>query len=326
MRLETIARATIEGFGLFIAVVVRPRAGRILVRAPGTIALVITATVLGLAASELTIRHVQLRPGEWLLADEEPRRQPDARLGWTFAPARDGRKIVNGRTIDYAMDPAGYRVRRVDEPVDPARATIVFTGESVMCGEGLTWEESIPAQVAAMTGIQSADLAVHGYSNDQAYLRLQTELPRFRHPVAVVSIFMTTLFGRNLDDDRPHLGPGLVWESSVPRWRLTAIGKLFFPYRSDAAVERGIAVTRAVFGATADLARARGAVPLLVVPQFAPEDGPEEALRRRVLDDTGLPYVMVQLDPAWRLPLDQHPDARAAHAIAEAVAGRLRMH
>jgi hypothetical protein len=36
-------------------------------------------------------------------------------------------------------------------------------GESVMFGEGLTYEESIPAQVAAMTGMQAGNLAVHGY-------------------------------------------------------------------------------------------------------------------------------------------------------------------
>ena len=57
---------------------------------------------------------------------------------------------------------------------------MLFTGESVMFGKGLTWEESIPAQVGAMLGKQSANLAVDGYGNDQAYLRVQAELPRFR--------------------------------------------------------------------------------------------------------------------------------------------------
>jgi hypothetical protein len=49
-----------------------------------------------------------------------------------------------------------------------------------MFGEGLTWEETIPAQVGTMIGMQTANLAVQGYFNDQAYLRLQTELPHFR--------------------------------------------------------------------------------------------------------------------------------------------------
>jgi hypothetical protein len=99
-------------------------------------------------------------------------------------PGRTGHKIVGRRVIDYAIDAAGYRVSHVDEPVDLERPTILFTGESVMFGEGLTWEESIPAQVGTMMGMQTANLAVHGYGNDQAFLRLQSELPHFRQPVA----------------------------------------------------------------------------------------------------------------------------------------------
>jgi hypothetical protein len=150
------------------------------------------------------------------------------------------------------------------------------------------------------------------------------ELPRFRRPVAVVSLFMTALFGRNLDDDRPHLGPGLVWLPAEQRWRLASMAKLLVPYRSDEAIERGVTVTREVLRATVDLTRARGATPLIVVPQFGPEEQAEQALRRRILDETGLPYVWVEIDTAWRLPWDRHPNPRAAHAIAAAVTARLR--
>ena len=74
----------------------------------------------------------------------------------------------------------------------------------------------------------------------------------------------------------------------------------------------------------AALARARGATPLIVVPQFNREDDAERTLRRRILDDAGLPYVFVEFDEGWRLPGDLHPNARAADAIASAVTLRLR--
>jgi hypothetical protein len=215
-------------------------------------------------------------------------------------------------------------VRRVDEPIDPDRPTIVFTGESMMFGEGLTWEESIPAQTGAIMGIQSANIAVSGYASDQAYLRLRTELPRFRRPVAVVTLFTSALFDRNLNDERPHLGPGLIWLPAEYYWRLTTIGKFLVPYRSEETIERGITVTRELLEATVDLARARGAVSIIVVPQFTPEDPSERALRRRILDERGLSYVWVELDPNWRIPHEGHPDQRAAKAIAVAIAARLR--
>jgi hypothetical protein len=214
-------------------------------------------------------------------------------------------------------------VRRVEEPVDPDRPTIVFIGESVMFGEGLTWEETVPAQVGAAMGIQSANLAVHGYSTDQAYLRLEAELPHFRHPVAVVALFMTALFGRNLDDDRPHLGPRLVWLPAESHGRLASLATLLVPYRTDETVERGIVMTQEILRAIADLSRARGAATLIVVPQLGPEEPVEQAVRHRVLDEAHLPYVLIETDDAWRLSWDRHPNASAAHAIADAIAARL---
>ena len=74
------------------------------------------------------------------------------------------------------------------------------------------------------------------------------------------------------------------------------------PYRSDDTVERGVTMTREVLRATVDLARARGATPLIVVPQFGVEAQAERTLRRRILDETGLPYVWIEIDEAWRLP------------------------
>ena len=322
--MQTFVRLVMAAFGVSLALFARPRIGRFAARTPVRALHAAIAAVLALGSSELVLRRLHLRATEWLLQDEEPRRRRDPWLGWTFVPARTGHNAVGGRRIDYAFDSAGYRVRRVDEPVDPERPTILFTGESVMLGEGLTWEESIPAQVGAMMGMQSANLAVHGFASDQAYLRLQMELPRFRRPVAVVSLFMTALFGRNLDDDRPHLGPGLVWLPAEQHGRLASLAALLVPYRADETVERGVTVTRAVLRATAELARARGATPFILVPQFGREEPSAQALRRRILDEAGLPYVWVEIDAAWRLPWDRHPNPRAAHAIATAVAARLR--
>jgi hypothetical protein len=135
---------------------------------------------------------------------------------------------------------------------------------------------------------------------------------------------MTALFGRNLDDDRPHLGPGLVWFEAEQHGRLASLGKLLVPYRADDTVERGLAMTRDVLRATVEQTRARAAKPLIVVPHFGVEEAAERNLRQRILDEPGLPYLWVQIDEAWRLPWDRHPNALAARAIAVAIAARLR--
>ena len=321
--IESSVRVALAAGGVWLLLWLRPRAGRFVASAPGTVMLSAVAIVLALGAGELVLRQVRSRPVSWLVPEEEPLRRRDPRLGWTFEPARTGQHAVGARVIDYSLDAAGYRVRHPDEPVNPARPTIVFIGESVMFGEDLPWEDSVPAQVGAMMGIQSANLAVHGFSSDQAYLRLERELPRFRQPVAVVSLFMTAIFGRNLDDDRPHLGPGLVWQPAVQHGRLASLASLLVPFRREQTVERGIGMTRDVLRATLDLARARGAHPLIVVPQFGVEDPVEHALRLRILDEAGLPYVWIEIAEGWRLSWSLHPNADTARAIATAIASRL---
>ena len=320
---ESGVRAALVAIGAGIVLVRRPLA-RACASRPSMLVSVAVAIVLALAASEFTLRHLRLRPAEWLRPAEEPLRVVDPRLGWTLARSRAAMVTVGDRTVEYAMDRSGYRVRDVSDPVDPDRPSIVFIGESMMFGEGLACDETVPAQVARGLGIQGANLGVHGYSTDQAYLHLEAELPHFHHPVAVVTLFMTALFGRNLDDNRPHLGPGLIWLPAVPHARLLSLATLIVPYRRETTIERGIAMTCEVLRATAALATARGATPLIVVPQFNREDDVERTLRRRILDAPGLPYVFVEFDDGWRIPGDLHPNAPTARKIAVAIADRLR--
>ena len=326
---ERLVRIAAVALGVFLIVILRPIIGRMARRmrageiAAGTLRILL-AIGLAIAVTEFTMRHdfafaaAEIQPGE------EPIRQPDPRLGWVFKPAHDGSTIVSGREIAYAIDMHGYRVPSHSLPVDPNSPSVVFTGESIIAGYGLNWDETIPAQVGAALDLQAANIAVFGYANDQAYLRLAAELPRFRQPRAVVSLFIPSLFARNLGDDRPHLGARLNWMPAIHRLWVSALFHFLVPYHSETEIEQGIQATRAELIATAELARRRGAITLVVDPQFGPESATERMLRRRILGESGLSYVRVALDPTWHLKGDLHPDPRAAHAIAMAIATRLR--
>lgn len=322
VRNELFVRIGVGVIGAAIILLARS-VRRILTREPLYLLTIPLAAILAFGASELTLRRrYHHAPAEFSSASE-PKSHLDARLGWLFDVSRTGFVTHFGHSLAYTFDRNGYRVASAAVTTDFDAPTIVFTGESIMVGHQLAWAETIAAQTSALLGLQSANIAVSGFATDQAYLRLKTELPRFRHPVAVVLLFSPSIFDRNLDDDRPHLGPGLVWFPPVRHWRLTTLARRLVGYRGEDAIERGMAVTREVLTATVRLARSRGAVPLIVVPQFEPEEPQERELRRRIVEEAHVPYVYVLLDRDDRIENDGHPDADGARTIAESIADAL---
>jgi len=319
-------RALLALLGLALLLFVRPRLARAVKAGRGGRLLAASLSALLAVTAAFGVTEGVLRSQAWRATQErwgkEPLRRRDDLLGWTFIPNHRGTATGEGRVIDYAMDRFGYR--SAGAPLDFARPTVVLAGESILLGYGLPSRDTIAARLEAATGLQVANLSVNAYATDQIFMRLRRELPRFRRPVAVVIPFVPMLFDRNLDRDRPHLDAQLRWHAGrPPPLRLVELARRLLRYRSEAAIEEGVVTTRAVLRATVALARARGARPVIVVPQFQPEDPSERAVRERVLDAGRIPYLLVPLDPRWRLAADRHPNARGAEAIAAAIARAL---
>jgi hypothetical protein len=74
--LETFGRLAMATLGALFVFVARPRAARFAARTPARALHIVIAVVLALGTSELVLRHVHLRPTEWLSPDDEPRRHP----------------------------------------------------------------------------------------------------------------------------------------------------------------------------------------------------------------------------------------------------------
>jgi hypothetical protein len=319
------ARAAAAGLALVLALPIRRRLGRLAEqRSFRELALAAAPTAVGVVlafgATELTLRVTGNFSHARELRLQEPLRRRDREIGWVVIPGRVGFDEIGGRRIAYAFDGQGLRVEAPGQTVDLRRPVVVFAGESVMMGKGLHGAETIPAQVQAMTGLTSANLAFSSYATDQAFMRLRRGLPAIERPVAVVTLVLPEGIYRMVESDRPHLDSRLRWRPAAGQWRLVQTLRQQFPYRSEADIDEAVAATRAVLRATADLARARGARSLVLVPIMQPESPQARALRSRVLDEAGIAYIAVPIAPDWRIPGNQHPDARAARAMAEAVA------
>lgn len=298
----------------------------------GGVARAAVALALSVCVSELVLRFLQ-RPEpempnprlEWILG------VPDARTGWAFVPHRtmDLPRRGHQRTARYAIDAHGDRAPSQDWVEDPQAPTVLITGESTAVGHGLQWPETFAAQLAEKLRVQVVNVAEGGYGSDQAHLRAVDALPRFAHPLAVVTLVLPVQLHRNIQDDRPRLvvrnGALVLEPASRSPFRLRQVFVDEIPYLSEAELQRSLKLTRAILHATADAARARGARSLFVVPSPGPPrptDAHAEAfVVRALLDD--LPHVIVDIDPSHLIPGDGHPDAAGAGQIADAVAAVL---
>jgi hypothetical protein len=322
-----VARAIAGGIGLALVFVVRPRVGRRAERRPlragASFALrIAVAIALAFVAADGVLRAVRaIRP-------------PGPPPPLVLAHRSRESAIVDtaGTPVHYAINRDGIRTRTIDDEIDPDARSIVFSGESVVLGYGLDYDETIPARVGRDLGLQPVNLGVSGSGNDEALSRLREHLPRLAHPACVVTFVVWNLIYRNVSDHRARLvldrdgalvlaPPGSGWLHDSPL--VAALGSIY--HDADA-----IAVTRAVLRETDDLVRARGARSIFVFTQCgearcvpAPDGGPS-SLVGRIRDGLALEAIDVELDPARVQRGDIHPTAEGATAFVDAIDDAVR--
>jgi hypothetical protein len=210
--------------------------------------------------------------------------------------------------------------------IDRSKPTILFVGESLTAGHGLPWEETYPAIVGRELGVQVANIGVHGYGFDQAFLRLHDLLPSFEHPVAIVSLYLPFMIDRSEEDTHRHLrffDHEPVLEPLHGFWqdlRLARAWRAMQPYRTDAPY--GLAAT--IFRETERLARERGIKAFFVAPnQGWGRPRPDQAVLDELFTRQGLRLIDADFGFTM-LPNDVHPDTASTRRLAEIVVAALR--
>jgi hypothetical protein len=241
----------------------------------------------------------------------------------TLAPSIDRVQPMSGRDIRFRTDADRRRTSGI--ALDEALPSLVFTGESTVAGYGLQWEETFAAIVGARLHLQVVNLGSLAYRLDQSWLRLNDQLPRVAHPVAVIGLFMPGLVGRSFAGQRhplarpspsgrielrPAEAPRLLRSSGLYRmWKHL--------YWSDASLQEGMLSVAAVLRDMDALAKARGAPCVFVVTGRTPQWMVHDIFQANALD-----YVEVDV-PEDELLADGHPGPQASIRIASALEPRL---
>ncbi len=312
-------------------------AGWALARATlGGAARIALAVALALAASELVLRRGDGQPAAWRAAKLEFRLgRPDPQFGWVLLPSRATVLGPPQHPVVYAVDAWGDRAQEPQGVPDPDLPSLIVTGESIAAGHGVAYEQSFPAMMGKDLGLQVINVACGGYGSDQALLRLGDALERLRRPTAAVITFVPVMLFRNVQDYRPRLALregalGLVppAEGFFARLRLRDLLVNEVRYLSDHGLRESTRLTAAILRESARAARQRGAEPLFAVVSIGRrrtlDEHPEGALLRELFVEQGLPYALVDVDPAELLPWDGHPDPAAHRRIARELVAALR--
>lgn len=314
-----VARGVAAVLGVLVVVVFRPWmtrwASRVSFRDVWPTAL---AVVLSVVVTEAVLRYRNAR---------KSRAAPPPTEALLYRNAQTLSADVGGRRMVYVLNTLGVRARTENDVPDFHAPTILFSGESVLLGYGLDYEETIPALVQAHTGIQTVNLAISGCPQDWALNRLVEWLPRFDKPVAVVSFVVHTWMSRNVDPGRPRLAPdGQGHLVTVPPtsefWRKSPLLEFFGDV---VQVHDGSAVdtTRALLRETASVARARGAHPLFVVTQCGPRcvvrPGESPWIAKRLVEGLDAQTIETNFEPSLELTHDMHPNPEGARQYAAAI-------
>ncbi|MGO8999958.1 MAG: SGNH/GDSL hydrolase family protein [Polyangiaceae bacterium] len=326
----TIERAILIAAAVALIVVARPKVGRWTERvgtaeALGACFRIGLAFVLAIVASEVGLRILKLPRRYDMAVTSEALGETNPRYGWLFKASKSITIETAGRPIRYDFNAEHNRARSVDDLPDPSRPSLLFVGESITTGHGLQWDESYPAIVGEALNLQVVNLGVEGYASDQAFLRLLDALPRFEHPVAIVTLFLPGLVNRVERVDHPRMvfdgaEVKLVPPGFVQSLRLTQAFRESFDFHPEWAIQ----TTAEVFQRTARLAKERGARAIFVTPYLGTNwprgDG---YLVQELLVREGLTVV----DPNFGfepIPGDNHPNVASTRRLAEAIISTLQ--
>lgn len=308
---------------------------------------VLLSLLLGLSASEIGLRLLDLpfRPSR--ARAETPLAQFDSELGWAYVPNRYVTQEFGlpSRKVSMHFDEIGSRVGAPGESHDPTAPTVLLVGDSYTFGHGVPYEETFAGRLASRPDFpfQVVNLGVQAYGTDQSLLMLRRHFHRF-NTKAVVYTFIDVHILRNSVYDRRLINPRAAFLGTKPQFALQRDGTLhlsrrpiryedFHPPRVWSLFQvvmtrwgpkPSLALTRALVQQMKDYVESNGAMFFMVLwdqgnyfdppPTLRPGQSPFRGMNLNLIDTTA------HAPPGWRrwiIPGDGHADARAHAHVAD---------
>ena len=139
--------------------------------------------------------------------------QYDSLLGWTLKDDLSTHTMINDGLYTWSVSSNSKGCRGKEEHQYSKQNTtrILFIGDSYTFGECVSDTETIPYQTQSlMPGTEIINLAVHGYGNDQQYLKLISEGLKYSPDIVIlgynyIDVVRNHLYFRDYEIGRAHV-------------------------------------------------------------------------------------------------------------------------
>lgn len=147
----------------------------------------------------------------------------DPETGWSYNPSTSYYGVYNG--IEHHFDSRGNRVKSANLKQDSEKHKIVFIGDSVTFGTGLSYEDSFASQIENLLRqdhgleIETINLGVQGYGTDQSLIKLKQQIEEIQPLIVVYTFIPDHLYLRNLNYNRRLHFKCLEFEGTKPLYK-----------------------------------------------------------------------------------------------------------
>lgn len=194
--------------------------------------------MLAAVVVELTVRLL-LPESMWKIVDAAEDWQPDNRMGWVQKPNYISvSRRTGGQVVRFETNPDGLQPATAQRPKQPGVRRIMLFGDSAIVGRSVPDDGRIHTQlqrdlVNAGRQAEVINAGVEGYSTDQALIRMELLLPRYRPDVVIYCLCANDFSGNTQGINTGLYKPRFVREENgtlrevpaAPNVRLATLAK-----------------------------------------------------------------------------------------------------
>lgn len=141
----------------------------------------------------------------------------DPETGWSY----NNNASYYSDNVSYHLDSHGFRVADPFHKIDFSKPRMLFIGDSITFGYGITYEDTFAAKINGLTGnkFEVVNVGVQGYGTDQTFEKLYAVIEEVK-PSVIIYTFIPDHLLRNINYDRRQIFKCVAFPGTKPLYSI----------------------------------------------------------------------------------------------------------